>query len=63
MKNGLWVVILVVTVFMGFLMGYSLPPMIEVGMIGGEKNEAIGLKSDVDEDLEKYYQQLSKETE
>ena len=62
MKNGLWVVILVVAVFMGFMMGYSLPPMIEVGMIGGEK-EAIGLKSDVDEDLEKYYQQLSKETE
>ena len=63
MKNGLWFVILVVTMFMGFLMGYSLPPMVEVGMIGGDKNEEIGLKSDVDKDLEKYYQQLSEETE
>ena len=63
MKNGLWVVILVVTVFMGFLMGYSLPPMIEVGMIGGDKSEAIGLKSDVSEDMAQYYEELSREGE
>ena len=61
MKSGLWVVILVVGLFMGFLMGYSLPPMIEVGMIGGEKDQSIGLKSDVDKDLEEYYKSLQDE--
>lgn len=60
MKNGLWIVILVVTVFMGFLMGYSIPPLMEVGMIGG-KGEPVGVKTDVGEDMEKYYKDLLKE--
>lgn len=63
MKSGLWVVILVVAIFMGFLMGYSLPPMIEVGMIGAGQDEAIGLKTDVNEDMEQYYKQLSQDDE
>lgn len=61
MKSGLWVVILVVTVFMGFLMGYSIPPLLEVGMIGGEKGEAVGVKSDVSKEMEQYYKDLMKE--
>ena len=61
MKSGLWVVILVVGGFMGFLMGYSLPPMIEVGMIGAEGEQSIGLKSEVDKDMEEYYKKLSEE--
>jgi len=63
MKSGLWVVILVVAIFMGFLMGYSLPPMIEVGMIGAEQDEAIGIKTDVNDDMEEYYKQLSQDDE
>ena len=59
MKNGLWVVVLVVSLFMGFMMGYSVPPMIEVGMIGADKDQAIGLKSNVDKDMEDYYKQLA----
>lgn len=59
MKNGLWVVILVVSLFMGFMMGYSVPPMIEVGMIGAEEDQTIGLKSEVDKDMEDYYKQLA----
>ena len=58
MKNGLWVVILVVAIFMGFLMGYSLPPMFEVGLIGASKDQPVGLKSDVNEEMEQYYQNL-----
>ena len=61
MKNGLWVVILVVAIFMGFLMGYSLPPMFEVGMIGSKNEQAVGLKSEVSKDMEQYYQELSKD--
>lgn len=59
MKNGLWVVILVVASFMGFMMGYSVPPMVETGMIGGEEGQKMGIKSDVDTEMEEYYKQLS----
>ena len=61
MKNGLWVVVLVVAIFMGFLMGYSVPPMIEVGMIGGGDKQSVGLKTDVDADMEDYYKQLTQD--
>lgn len=60
MKKDLWVVIIIVGAFMGFLMGYSLPPMIEVGMIGPEK-EQIGIQTDVDQDMEQHYQDLLNE--
>lgn len=60
MKNELWIVILVVAVFMGFMMGYSLPPMIEVGMIGGKPERAIGVKSGVNKEMEQYYKELEK---
>lgn len=61
MKNGLWVVIVVVAIFMGFLMGYSLPPMYEVGLIGNNNNQAVGLKSEVSKEMEQYYQDLLKD--
>ena len=63
MKNGLWVVILVVAGFMGFLMGYSLPPMFEVGLIGGSGKQDIGLKSEVSEEMDEYYKDLLKDDE
>lgn len=62
MKDGLSVVVLAVAIFMGFLMGYSLPPMLETGMIGG-KGQEIGLKSGVDQDVAQHYKELLKETE
>ena len=63
MKNELWIVILVVAVFMGFMMGYSLPPMIEVGMIGAKPEQAIGVKSGINKEMEKYYKELEKEAD
>jgi len=63
MKNGLWVVVLAVAVVMGFLMGYSLPPMIEVGLIGGEPNQPAGIQTEVDEQMQEYYRKLAEETE
>ena len=53
--------ILITGIFIGFLMGYSVPPMVEVGMIGGGDSAEVGLKSEVDEDLEEYYRSLSLE--
>jgi len=63
MSKSLWAMILVTGVFIGFMMGYSVPPMVEVGLIGGGDNAKIGLKSEVDEDLEEYYRSLSLEGE
>jgi len=63
MKNSLWVVILVVLSFMGFMMGYSLPPMFEVGLIGGSGKQDIGLKSGVSDEMDKYYKELLKDNE
>lgn len=61
MKRDLWVVILVVAIFMGFLMGYSLPPMYEVGLIGNKNQQAVGLKSEVNKEMEEYYKNLSED--
>lgn len=61
MSNSLWAMILIAGVFVGFMMGYSVPPMVEVGMIGGGDDAEIGLKSGVDADLEEYYRSLSVE--
>jgi len=65
MKDSIWAIILVVAVFSGFSMGYSLSPMIEVGMIGGGGNGdgEVGLKSKVDESMEEYYRSLAGDDE
>lgn len=55
--------ILITGIFIGFLMGYSVPPMVEVGMIGGGDSAEAGLKSDIDEDMEEYYRSLSQEND
>lgn len=58
MKKELWVVIVVVGAFMGLLIGYSVPPMLEVGLIGGDK-ENIGINTEVSEDLMDHYKDLA----
>ncbi len=61
MQNNLWIIIMVVIAFSAFSAGYSVAPMVEVGMIGGEKKNEIGLKSKVDKDMEKFYRNLAGE--
>lgn len=62
MKKGLGIVIIVVGVFMGFMIGYSVPPMIEVGMIGGEGgHQQAGIKTEMTDDMKEYYDNLLKE--
>jgi hypothetical protein len=60
MKKDLWIVIIIVGGFMGFMLGYSLPPMIETGMIGSEK-EQVGVQTEMDQDMKKHYEDLLKE--
>ncbi len=63
MNNSHWAVILIAGLFTGFMMGYSVPPMVEVGMIGGGADAEIGLKGGVDDELEEYYRSLSLEAD
>ena len=58
MKKELWVVIVVVGSFMGVLIGYSVPPMLEVGLIGGDK-ENVGIKTEVSDELMDHYKELT----
>jgi len=60
MKKELWIVIAIVAAFMGVLIGYSVPPMLEVGLIGGDK-ENIGINTKVDQKLLDHYQSLSED--
>ncbi len=60
MKNSLWLVIFVVAAFLGFIVGYSVPPLVEVGMIGG-KAEKVGLKAELTEEMKDYYSDLLQE--
>jgi hypothetical protein len=63
MTRTLWTMILITGIFIGFLMGYSVPPMVEVGMIGGSDGEKAGIKSEIDQDMEEYYRSLSLEND
>jgi hypothetical protein len=58
MKASLWIVIIIVVAFLGFMMGYALPPFLEVGFGGGGKIEG-GAPSE--QDLMKQYEQLYQE--
>lgn len=60
MKSDLWVVIAVTAAFIGFLMGYSLPPLVETGMLTG-KGEQVGVAPELDKDMERYYRDLLEE--
>ncbi len=60
MKNTLWKVIVVVALFLGFLMGYSVPPMVEVGGVTGHGAKRGGEK-ELTQELRDYYKDLAEE--
>jgi len=58
MKNNLWIIIAVVITFFGFMIGYSIPPFLEVGFgTSGQQAQAGGQAS---QELLKQYEQLYK---
>jgi hypothetical protein len=60
MKNSLWIIIIVVSAFLGFMMGYSFPPFVETGFAGASgKAPQAGPK--LDKDMQDYYKNLYKE--
>lgn len=60
MKNNLWIVIMVTAAFLGFLIGYSTPPLIESGMIGGKGKQAKKPPA-LQKDTSQYYRDLYKD--
>jgi hypothetical protein len=60
MKKELWIVVVVVGAFMGLMIGYSVPPMLEVGLIGGDK-ETVGISTEVSDDLADHYKSLTED--
>ncbi|MHB8893560.1 MAG: hypothetical protein ACYC99_00070 [Candidatus Geothermincolia bacterium] len=52
------VVLLVVVVFTGFLVGYSVPPFIQAGVFSGRAEK--GVENKIDKNLEQHYKDLYK---
>ncbi|GMR06314.1 MAG: hypothetical protein BMS9Abin25_0901 [Gammaproteobacteria bacterium] len=63
MKSDLWVVIVVTVTFVGFLIGYSLPPLVETGMLTGKGGEQAEVTRELGKDMEQYYRDLLKDEE
>lgn len=60
MKSDLWIIFTIISGFMGFLLGYSTPPMMEVGL-GGSHDEIATTgeqESSTEQDMTDYYKQL-----
>ncbi len=62
MKTTFWMMFLITAVFTSFLLGYSVPPLLEVGMIGakGDKSSP-AIESKLNEEMEEYYRNLLEE--
>lgn len=60
MKSTFWIVVVIVMGFTGFLIGYSLPPFVEAGIIGGGPNR-VKAGAQLDTKTQEYYKDLLKE--
>ncbi len=60
MKHHLIIIIAVAVGFGSFMLGYSLPPFMEVGFGGGENIEA-GAAVDTDTELMQQYEDIYKD--
>ncbi len=61
MDKTLIAVVLIVIVFVGFLIGYSVPPFVQAGVFTERKEK--GVESKIDKDLEQYYKDLYKSSD
>jgi len=64
MKSDMWIIYAVTAAFLGFLMGYGVPPMQEVGIaaVGGHGGAAVEKAAETDAAMEQY-RELQKLTE
>ena len=61
MNKTFGLIILIVTLFVGFLLGYSIPPFIHAGVFSDREEKGVELV--IDEDMEKLYEDLYKEND
>ena len=64
MKRDMWIIYAVTAAFLGFLMGYGVPPMQEVGIaaVGGHGEVAVEKAAETDAVMEQF-EELRKLTE
>ncbi|GBD95373.1 MAG TPA: hypothetical protein ENG83_10680 [Nitrospirae bacterium] len=55
------IIIIVVILFVGFLLGYSIPPFIHAGVFSDREEK--GVEVVIDEETEKYYDNLFKDND
>lgn len=55
-KRSFAIVMIAVTLFVAFLLGYSIPPYIHAGVFS--EREEKGVAVEIDENMEEYYQNL-----
>lgn len=61
MNKHFAVVVVVVIVFLGFLLGYSVPPFIHSGVFSEREEKGVEVK--IDKEMEQYYKDLYTEEE
>ena len=59
MPKTFGLIIFIVVLFVGYLLGYSIPPFIHAGVFSDR--EVKGVELQIDEDMEKYYEELYQE--
>lgn len=59
MPKTFGLILVIVVMFVGYLLGYSIPPFIQAGVFS--EREIKGVETQIDEDMEKYYEELYKE--
>ena len=61
MPKTFGLVVFIVVMFLGYLLGYSIPPFIQAGVFSDR--EVKGVEIEIDADMEKYYEHLYGEGE
>ncbi len=61
MNKSFWIVVLVVSLFVGYMLGYSIPPFLQSGAFSDRAEKGVAIE--IDEDMEKYYEDLFKDQE
>jgi hypothetical protein len=59
MNKNFAIAVVAVTLFLGFMLGYSIPPYIHAGVFS--EREEKGVAIEVDENIEQFYENLYSE--
>ncbi len=61
MDKTLIIIIIIVALFTGYLLGFSLPPFVQAGVFSGRQEK--GVESKIDKNMEQHYKNLYKSDE